>query len=81
MSVTHYRSLDTNLGPPLALLSDFILSYLADPEEGSRRYHIHLTYPSSKEWNELIGFRDYLRAHPEAAEEYANIPFVAEEFA
>lgn len=51
----------------------YFIAYLPDLEEGTRRYHIHLTYPSSKEWNELIGFRDYLRAHPEAAEEYANI--------
>jgi len=32
-----------------------------------------LTYPSSKEWKEWIGFRDYLRTHPEAVEEYTNI--------
>lgn len=51
----------------------YFIIYLPDPEEGSRRYHIHLTYPSSKEWRELIGFRDYLRTHPEAAEEYAKI--------
>jgi len=51
----------------------YFITYLKDPEEGSRRYHIHLTYPSSNEWKELIGFRDYLKAHPEAVEEYANI--------
>jgi len=51
----------------------YFMTYLPDPEEGNRRYHIHLTYPSSKEWKELIAFRDYLRAHPEAVEEYAAI--------
>ncbi len=51
----------------------YFVAYLADPEEGSRRYHIHLTYPASKEWKELIGFRNYLRIHPEAVEEYANV--------
>lgn len=51
----------------------YFITYLADSEEGNRRYHIHLTYPSSKEWKELIGFRDYLRNHPEIAEEYAAI--------
>jgi len=51
----------------------YFIAYLADSEEGNRRYHIHLTYPSSKEWKELIGFRDYLRTHPEAAKEYAAI--------
>ena len=51
----------------------YFIAYLSDPEEGSRRYHIHLTYPSSKEWKELIGFRDYLLSHPEAVTEYAQI--------
>lgn len=51
----------------------YFVSYLEDLEEGIRRYHIHLTYPSSKEWKNLIGFRDYLRTHPEAVEEYAAI--------
>lgn len=51
----------------------YFITYLADSEEGNRRYHIHLTYPSSKEWTELIGFRDYLRTHPEAVDEYATI--------
>lgn len=51
----------------------YFIAYLADPEEGTRRYHIHLTHPFSAEWNELLGFRDYLRAHPHAVEEYVNI--------
>jgi|SRR5579872_427315 len=51
----------------------YLIAYLSDPEEGNRRYHIHLTYPSSKEWKELVGFRDYLLAHPEAVIEYANL--------
>jgi GrpB-like predicted nucleotidyltransferase (UPF0157 family) len=51
----------------------YFITYLTDPEEGNRRYHIHLTYPSSTEWKELIGFRDYLRTHPEMVEEYAAI--------
>lgn len=46
---------------------------LPDPEEGERRYHIHLTYPENSEWHQLLGFRDYLRNHPEEAEEYAQI--------
>jgi GrpB-like predicted nucleotidyltransferase (UPF0157 family) len=43
----------------------YYVIHLPDPEEGSRRYHVHLTYLSSKEWKELIGFRDYLRDHPD----------------
>lgn len=59
----------------------YFVGYLCDPEEDSRRYHIHLTYPSSKEWKELIGFRDYLLHHPEAVAEYANIKKHAAEIA
>ncbi len=51
----------------------YFIAYFPDPEEGSRRYHIHLTQVYSKEWKELIGFRDYLLAHPEALAEYASL--------
>lgn len=51
----------------------YFITYLPDPEEGTRRYHIHLTYPESNEWKELIAFRDYLRHHPEAVQEYAAL--------
>jgi GrpB-like predicted nucleotidyltransferase (UPF0157 family) len=47
--------------------------YLPDREEGSRRYHVHLTHPENSEWKEFIAFRDDLRSHPEKAEEYAAI--------
>lgn len=46
---------------------------LPDLEEGKRRYHVHLTYPDSLDWKGFIEFRDYLRTHPEAAQEYAEI--------
>lgn len=51
----------------------YFIIYLPDPEEETRRYHIHLTYLENNEWKELIGFRDYLLAHPEAVAEYAAI--------
>jgi GrpB-like predicted nucleotidyltransferase (UPF0157 family) len=51
----------------------YFIIYLSDPEEESRRYHIHLTYPENGEWKELIGFRDYLRHHPEELQEYAEL--------
>jgi GrpB-like predicted nucleotidyltransferase (UPF0157 family) len=44
---------------------------LPDAEEGSRRYHLHLTFLESSEWKRLLAFRDYLRCHPEAVQEYA----------
>ncbi|MFN0065225.1 MAG: GrpB family protein [Chlamydiales bacterium] len=47
--------------------------YLPDPEEESRRYHLHLTYPENKEWKEFIGFRNFLRSHPKALKEYAHL--------
>jgi GrpB-like predicted nucleotidyltransferase (UPF0157 family) len=46
---------------------------LPDPEEEKRRYHVHLTYPESNDWKGLIKFRDYLRCHPEEAQEYAEV--------
>jgi len=38
-----------------------------------RRVHIQLTYENSSNWNSVIGVRDYLREHPDAAEEYAQL--------
>ena len=47
--------------------------YLPDPEGETRRYHIHLTYPESKEWKELIGFRDYMKNHPQEVQTYNKL--------
>ncbi len=46
---------------------------LPDPQEGTRRHHLHLTFPDSLEWKQLIAFRDYLRSHKSALQEYAAI--------
>jgi len=46
---------------------------LPDPEEGARRYHIHLMRLGNKDWKDLLSFRDYLRNHPEEAEKYADL--------
>lgn len=51
----------------------YFIAYLPDPEEGTRRYHIHLTYPENPEWKEFLGFRDYLRSHPKALQDYAEL--------
>jgi len=51
----------------------YFIIFLPDPEEESRRYHLHLTYPESKDWKDLLAFRDYLNTHPEALEEYAEM--------
>ncbi|MGQ5487335.1 GrpB family protein [Thauera sp. ZXT1-4] len=39
---------------------------------GRRTHHIHCLEPGSSEWARLL-FRDYLRAHPEAACEYGAL--------
>lgn len=59
----------------------YFITYLPDQEEGKRRYHIHLTYPEGKEWNALIGFRDYLKNHPEAVYEYSELKKKASQIA
>ena len=46
---------------------------LPDSEEGVRRYHVHLADCEGNDWKGLIGFRDYLRIHPEEAEQYAEV--------
>ena len=51
----------------------YFIIYLPDPEEETRRYHIHLTYPESNDWKGLIGFRDYLLSHPKEMLEYAEV--------
>lgn len=38
-----------------------------------RTYHLHVVTPDSAHWREHLLFRDYLRAHPEAAGEYARL--------
>ncbi len=55
----------------------YFVIYLPDSEEETRRYHIHLTYPESSEWKNLIDFRDYLRNHPQEAKEYAEMKQLA----
>lgn len=51
----------------------YFVIFLPDPEEETRRYHVHLTYPENPEWKDFIGFRDYLRTHPIEAKEYGEI--------
>ncbi len=38
-----------------------------------RLFHIHMSEITSIEWQNTIQFRDYLRAHPGAAQEYADL--------
>ncbi len=38
-----------------------------------RTHHIHAVIFISEAWNNYINFRDYLNAHPQAAEEYCEL--------
>lgn len=51
----------------------FLRIDLPDPEEGTRIHHIHLTYLSSKDWKEMLAFRDYLISNPKEARKYAEV--------
>ena len=51
----------------------YFIIYLPDPEEGMRRYHLHLTYLESNDWKGLIAFRDHLKTNPKDAEEYSEL--------
>ena len=45
-------------------------------------HHIHVYGPEEPGFDELVGFRDYLNAHPDAAKEYERIKFaLAEQYA
>ncbi|MGF6308623.1 GrpB-like predicted nucleotidyltransferase (UPF0157 family) [Bradyrhizobium sp. i1.12.3] len=40
---------------------------------GPWTHHVHMMEPSHPRWDARLVFRDYLRAHPEAARAYADI--------
>src|SRR5687767_8771109 len=39
-------------------------------KEGSHTHHIHLVEAGTEFWKRHISFRDYLRSHPDIAQEY-----------
>lgn len=38
-----------------------------------RAYHVHLVEEGGRQWRDYVAFRDYLRAHAEAAREFAGL--------
>lgn len=44
-----------------------------DDAQGIRRFHLHVFTSSSHEAMRHLAFRNYLRAHPDVAEEYAEL--------
>ncbi|MBI5287615.1 MAG: GrpB family protein [Chloroflexi bacterium] len=58
---------------------DWIAMYWV--EEGRKIANVHVVPHGGDRWGRYIAFRDYLRAHPEAVEEYAELKRdLAEEF-
>jgi GrpB-like predicted nucleotidyltransferase (UPF0157 family) len=68
----------------IAPLSNIEFEYVPKPELTDRRFfrkglwgrgtcHLHICEFESTEWIEKLLFRDYLRKHPKAAEQYASL--------
>ncbi|MUK87897.1 GrpB family protein [Ornithinibacillus sp. L9] len=77
----HDLEIVPNLVRPLSVIE---FEYVHKPEFKDRRFfrkglwgqgtcHLHICKINSKEWKEKILFRDYLRLHPQIAEEYATL--------
>jgi len=50
----------------------FYAWFIKRGSDGKRTHHIHMVEGHFEHWDRLL-FRDYLRAHPETAEEYAAL--------
>lgn len=47
--------------------------WFCKPSPLFRTHHLHLVPVASRQWIQAIAFREYLRAHPESASEYAAL--------
>jgi GrpB-like predicted nucleotidyltransferase (UPF0157 family) len=50
-----------------------VMHWLCKPSPAQRTHHLHLVPVGSRLWIEQLAFRDYLRAHPHVAREYAEL--------
>ena len=50
-----------------------VMHWLCKPSPALRTHHLHLVPVGSSLWSEQLAFRDYLRAHPDVALEYAAL--------
>jgi GrpB-like predicted nucleotidyltransferase (UPF0157 family) len=76
------ESLDASR-PAVVVLADFeycyapyragVMHWLCKPSPAARTHHLHLVPFQSRLWMEQLAFRDYLRAHPDVALEYAAL--------
>jgi GrpB-like predicted nucleotidyltransferase (UPF0157 family) len=71
-SIEPIRSLGYNYMPEYASWLPGELFFRKGPP-GPWTHHVHLMEPSCPRWEALLVFRDYLRAHSEAAQAYANL--------
>jgi GrpB-like predicted nucleotidyltransferase (UPF0157 family) len=55
----------------------YLKGYFITIDGAYQTYHIHLTHPSSKEWRELIGFRDVLRERRDLRDTYEEVKKMA----
>jgi GrpB-like predicted nucleotidyltransferase (UPF0157 family) len=49
------------------------MHWFCKPSPAFRTHHLHLVPYETSRWIECLAFRDYLRAHPEIAAEYADL--------
>jgi GrpB-like predicted nucleotidyltransferase (UPF0157 family) len=49
------------------------MHWFCKPDPGRRTHHLHLVPPGSPRFRDELAFRDYLRAHRDAAEEYGAV--------
>mgnify|MGYP002377022896 CR=1 FL=1 len=49
--------------------------WFCKPSDVERTHHFHLVPIGAPLWKERLFFRDYLRSHPEAASDYADLKF------
>ncbi|TSC57611.1 MAG: protein of unknown function UPF0157 [Candidatus Peregrinibacteria bacterium Greene0416_19] len=49
------------------------MHWFCKPSPAHREFHLQLMESSHPQWHARLAFRDYLRAHPETAEEYATL--------
>lgn len=50
-----------------------IMHWFCKPSPEYREYHLYLIPRDSHEWRARTAFRDYLRAHPKAAQDYLKL--------
>jgi len=50
-----------------------VMHWFCKPSPAFRTHHLHLVPVGSRRWIEQFAFRDYLRANPDAAMEYAAL--------